>query len=236
MNQNIFRVYDPKECDKDGVPFDFLKCRACDGTGRLIHEIKGAHSDTFVANSPCPTCRCHGSLRSAALAELLLGELKGMGKMVGGQLPILFRGADRNARCDECNHPKSAGIWQGISEYEGFGGWNDEQRLAVALEELTRGWEPDKVSARIHYSPCDSECYHTGPVRVERRTGGWLQPAGNKAILNAIKSGRCVEASWRTVYARTLGWPHDLRIEKLAVLCLRCYAVIQDREQLRVKN
>jgi hypothetical protein len=32
------------------------------------------------------------------------------------------------------------------------------------------------------------------------------------------------EASWRQVDVRTLGWPHDLRENKLAVLCLRCLA------------
>jgi hypothetical protein len=50
-------------------------------------------------------------------------------------------------------------------------------------------------------------------MRDQRKTAGDL-----------VREHLEFRASWRPVDVRCLSWPHDLRPESLAVLCLRCWA------------
>lgn len=92
----------------------------------------------------------------------------------------------------------------------------------------------------VWWSPCDEGCRHQGDVRARNTqpddgSRSWT-PAPMPPIEAGLTAGEVasrvaalgprvvVEASWRAVDVRLLGWPHDLRPEKLSVLCLRCWA------------
>jgi hypothetical protein len=214
---DALRVYDPAECDERGVPLDWERCRRCDGRGHR----EGYESEARYCGRPgccvCGVCHGHGSLKAAALDWLTKRR----------QPESTFTGRDP-LRCEDCGHPMSEG--------------ND---LAHAERCLRMGVEPQGTIGRgVFYSPCDEGCRHGGPVRCP--DGGTchhecadFQPGGypqgecwrtfNAEPLSAYgeqwpRPQPKREASWRPVDVRTLGWPHDLRPEKLAVLCLRCWA------------
>lgn len=196
----ILRVYDPAECDAAGVPLDWERCRHCGGPG----SWRVAPTEDYET---CHVCEGHGSLKAAALA-VLRGRTSGL--VVGDVPPV---------RCEGCAHPMSEGTWD----------WR--QRPANPVVEIGQAWEMlstgrEPVSGQVlsvHYSPCDEGCRHGGPGRgrVLAPGGAYLAEVTNAAG-EAARHG--FEASWRSVDVRTLGWAHDLRPEKLAVLCLRCYA------------
>lgn len=147
----------------------------------------------------CRTCAGHGSLKAAALGSAyLLPTSETLGT------PI---------RCEDCGHPMSKGTWEG--EY------GDEISHADVLagdEPLRRHLERNGT---VHYSPCDTGCRHRPwPGRHRTVAGGWE----TDGILLGLAAPSCREASWRPVDVRCLSWPHDLRPEQLAVLCLRCWA------------
>lgn len=145
------------------------------------------------------------------------------------------------ARCEDCGHPMSEGTWEGCGD--GIRG-EDLPTLGVgflrtALMDLRRGDEP--LVAPVHYSPCGEGCRHGLPARWAELdelvpgasrdiaeeawddVPGSTDPTGRDEVRDLLSAGP-IEASWRQVDVRTLGWPHDLRPEKLAVLCLRCWA------------
>lgn len=222
----ILRVYDPSECDAHGVPLDWERCRSCSGGGRARHmepvPLAGARQPRIALKpglhdcGPCHACGGHGSLKAAAL----YGR-----RCFAASLPEGTIGATAllatTARCEDCGHPMSDGTWEHLG-------------VSVKLTDATRAWwtqdalqrgldTPGPRDAPTHYSPCDEGCRHGGPGRVlnvSARVGSpeWLH------VLDLSEWKRKSEASWRAVDVRTLGWPHDLRPEKLAVLCLRCFA------------
>jgi hypothetical protein len=134
-----------------------------------------------------------------------------------GSVPIPE--AEIGHRCESCSHPMSEGTWEDGPRRE----WTAEDADLAELAGVPSGSGP-----RVHYSPCDEGCDHGGPARLrleQRGEKGWIpvtdQRPGDALLLDRVDA---VEASWRSVDIRTLGWPHDLRPEKLAVLCLRCFA------------
>lgn len=228
----ILRFYDPSECDDRGVPLDWEQCRVCRGSGQVaaLGAMVGDPACT------CSSCDGHGSLKAAALHEWR------MTINVTFEIPDDWAGETitatnatkelpRDVRCESCNHPMSDGTWEG-------GPWvqpNDPAWcLQLALMFLRDGDEPQVLSSSrgdfvTHYTACDEGCVHGGPTRGHlaedptktfistpsprnHETGGW------------VAVGYELEASWRDVDLRTLGWPHDLRPEKLTVLCRRCWA------------
>jgi hypothetical protein len=76
----------------------------------------------------------------------------------------------------------------------------------------------------VHYSPCDEGCRHAGPGREWFEVAVGDDPWAVTEDVSQVALTYPREASWRPVDVRVLGWPHDLRPEKLAVLCLRCFA------------
>jgi hypothetical protein len=195
---SVRRIYDPAECGSSGVPLDWERCRRCGGSGTSTLALSKRNADV----GPCPICAGHGSLKAAALAK------KGENARCG--IPVM-------TRCEDCGHPMSEGTWEG--EY------GDEIARTEVLdgdESLRRHLERNGT---IHFSPCDEACRHRGPGRRPATDATWIayddlaspQPDGH-----GWRSG--VQASWRPVDVRCLGWPHDLRPERLAVLCLRCWA------------
>lgn len=222
----VLRVYDPSACDPStGVPLDWEKCRTCDGTGssraREFGRIQTPDGPVFLMppdgpaalNEPCPTCAGHGSLKEAALRHFERLE----GERDGPRLPSL------QIRCEHCRHPMSAGTW------EDRGHHRHDLVAGLALQLLRDGrepaslWEPISYPHAVHWSACDEHCTHSGHGRwadFEGEIGDAFAPFANAG--DAAGSGW--EASWRQVDVRTLGWPHDLRPEKLAVLCMRCWA------------
>ena len=252
----VLRVYRMKECDAEGKPLDWNRCRTCDGTGALWPGGSQLHSPT---PAECPSCDGHGSLKAAALAMiressryrnttwprfapnvLREGSLPGdktaaldqisehMGKIVDADIAM----GNDPLRCEDCGHPMSDGTWEGLP-----GGDEDEMILYVreAWERAVRGRGPSYVEERypgvVHYSPCDEGCRHGGPGRWEfPRVPGEIHQGVIGGQMQEGSVGRDVargvrhEASWRSVDVRTLDWPHDLRPESLAILCLRCWA------------
>jgi hypothetical protein len=196
----ILRVYDPAECDERGVPLGWEKCD-CIG---------------------CSPGGCAGSLKAAALVAMTPKWDWAASKPI----PV---------RCEDCGHPMRAGTWEGGTFDPQNPRIDGPGTLAWAFEHLLHCGEPPAALSGelasgatfdIHYSPCDEGCDGhrlDGPGRW--REGAWAQ---NHAVPPSLRTmvafSGIIEAAWRPVEVRTLGWPHDLRPEKLAVLCLRCFA------------
>lgn len=210
---NVSRIYEVHECDEHGELFDWERCRACKGTGRL----DGPEMQRFVEwAKKCIFCNGHGSLKAATLAEKALRCMR------------------YELRCESCEHPSSNGTWEGGSP-------PDAVTLAnltdITLSELRDGNDQPLGGAGL-YSPCDEGCRHGGPIRGQMYPGLNDPPPPRLIEFSATYPDAAawtkympVEASWRTVDVRTLGWPHDLRPERLAVLCLRCWATLDHKGQ-----
>lgn len=211
---SVLRVYDPPECDAVGVPLDWERCRTCDGTGRRLPPGPAVRmvdkgfglvvtEPIVVPERPCARCDGHGSLKAAALAARWI-EAK---------------------CCEDCGHPMSEGTWQwrfASDEHRGLVP-NDARNLELAATWIRNGEEPRQL--RTHYSPCDEGCRHGGPMRLLRDHAEPVPLPDQEPITPEwVSIMGPAEASWRSVDVRTLGWPHDLRPDKLRVLCLRCWA------------
>lgn len=204
----VLRIYEPNECDPaTGIPLDWAYCRACFGV------------DT--GEYPCEVCAGRGSLKAAALEQL---RCRTSGLVVGEIPPV---------RCEDCGHPLSEGVWkwQDSDAERRFGALtpNREKNVNIALRALREGREPGLPE--IHYSLCDGGCRHGGPAQAQIEGDHWERVGPMTGELTDIQLVRrdqldpkAVRASWRHVDVRCLGWPHDLRPERLAVLCLRCWA------------
>lgn len=206
----VLRVYDPGECDADGKPLDWERCRACEGKGHTEGGeswVAPGHTRTFV----CSTCDGHGSLKAAALASQAYHD---------------------GHRCEDCGHPMSEGTWEGETPDVARDPNLRHDDLAHAERCLLQGVEPTGTPTRLDFfSPCDEGCRHGGPGRWKEGThpNHTWKPAtrlGQTAdgTLMLVLNEAPVEASWRPVDVRLLSWPHDLRPEHLAVLCFRCWA------------
>lgn len=189
----LLRVYDPHECDEDGIPRDL-----------------------------------------AAIKPAAIGYLKANEWRRGGAHPD----HPGPARCQDCRHPMSDGT------YRRGGQWSTPVGTEQwALAHLRRGDEPPLEIAGlpvdVHFSACDEACRHPGPFRWRTgengtgwfddlstsETAGWPPGSAVRTLLQSVapyELGR-VEASWRRVDVRCLGWPHDLRPHKIAVLCSHCW-------------
>jgi ribosomal protein L40E len=198
--ETIFRLYQKPECDSNLVPLDWYRCRTCKGTGR--NPIDDAH---------CWPCGGYGSLRAAALHALMT--------------PVLHASfTDKvKIRCEGCGHPMSDGTW------EGGGAWMRDpgylgMKLRQAEEALRLCLEP--TGNGVLWSPCDEVCRHRGPGRYLRTEGGSWVPVTDTSMVDGQQAllGLPLEASWRQVAVRTLGWPMDLSLNNLKILCTRCYA------------
>lgn len=230
---SVLRVYDPAECDDRGVPLDWEKCRYCEGEGTVLRNYGHTAldgSDTRekqgVQIERCVVCDGYGSLKAAVLAWIEARRENAYERTFGWDpVPV-----DRpyRTRCEDCGHLMSEGMWErqplpGLHSYP-----PEESTLSEAARCLSEGLEPGGTMLSTHYSPCDEGCRHGGSGRrnkvgftewksvevdTESTIGYWTGIAGQR-----------FEASWRPVDVRTLGWHHDLRTEKLAVLCLRCWA------------
>lgn len=200
---SVLGVVDPVDCDERGVPLDWERCRTCnvDGDGTPIYPDGHGAPD-------CPTCGGRGSLKAAAMRVCLTMDEK------YALVPV---------RCEGCGHPMGGGQWDGRDPYAR----GDLKILTYAFQALAAGSAVDlEVLERVYWSPCDEGCRHGASVRTPVPGGYWtnltvIAPEGAAA---KVAAGERVEASWRAVDVRTLGWPHDLRPEKLAVLCMRCWA------------
>lgn len=220
------RVYTPAECDVRGVPLDWERCRTCEGTSVVVRNRGGIGKPE---KWQCPTCDGHGSLKAAALAALSLdGPLAR-----NANHPLVNHGDARRVRCEDCGHPMSEGTWEGPR-----GEAPPEYIWRLFTDEVRSGRWPEaewieRRIAVVHYSRCDEGCRHGGPGRYKEppRSGEvriWKSWQANDLAgpgrITDEALGNTVEASWRPVDVRCLSWPHDLRPEQLAVLCLRCYA------------
>lgn len=233
---SVLRVYDPSECYSTGLPMDWKRCRNCAGRGVIaeVSRVAGERGRRVT----CEICGGHGSLKAAALAERTR-ERDGVtvADMPIGPEPYRARVfAERHpVRCEGCGHPMSDGTWESDQPYFGA-----SASLDMAAELLRDGVDPSTWGDGncIHWSPCDEGCRHlanVGDVRTRGDDHSPGYPHGWAALTRAADAdvtlgqmveawpGKEFEASWREVGARTLSWPHDLRPEKLAVLCLRCW-------------
>jgi hypothetical protein len=234
----VLRVYDPSECDSTGTPLDWERCRACKGAGEVqssvTPDIDPRDPACETREDPCGDCEGHGSLKAAALAgkEWRAEEWAHATARVRSVVP------PRVHRCEDCGHPMSEGMWENGTWTRGDAGQPGTPEWAFA--HLRRGNEPPRNlsadpppthrSFAVHYSPCDEGCRHGGPMRFGDGDG-WDPERAENILVSAVFASEWthVEASWRPVDIRTLGWPHDLRPERLAILCLRCFASTPSR-------
>lgn len=207
---SLLRIYDPWELDQDGIPLDFGQCRTCQGTGE--QEMQDARPWA----APCGRCVGHGSLKAAAL----FGRLEvawGHGPVRVGS-PAAAKMLADVGRCEGCNHPMGEGTWVGESHFNTI-----DRPESWAIAHLRAGDEPPRricdLEVRTHFSPCDEDCHHSGPGRAPR----FGEMAEYNALITNVGTTPGFEASWRHVDVRTLGHPHDLRLERLGLLCPRCY-------------
>lgn len=207
----VLRIYDPWECGEDGRPLDWEHCQACDGRGFAGED-----------DQRCGHCEWHGSLKVAARAALVIAD------MPVGPERYRHRVAEQHAvRCEDCGHPMSEGTWEGDPPQNAHKARVFCERRA--LEEIRNGNLAPGLPV-VHFSPCDESCRHEGPLRwryqADHQERPWTQvPADIEGRpLGLLADGNCIEATWRPVDVRTLGWKHDLRPERLAILCLRCWA------------
>lgn len=226
---SVLHVYDPAECDPaTGVPLGWERCRTCEGSGAKRDVPQAGR----YGPGSCSACGGHGSLKAAALAFQ-------RERQIDAEFTRVYRNPANDAlteqqreemvstvvRCEGCGHPASDGTWtwRDAEAERRFGTLVPERvkNSRVALDVLREGREPGLPE--VHYSRCDEGCRHDGPARMRKDGGHAWHPLarGERA---EIAGGMIQEASWRPVDVRTLGWPHDLRPEKLVVLCLRCYA------------
>jgi hypothetical protein len=228
-----------------------FRCSACDGHGSLraaaMHEALRDQRDEelhlidfYVPDVPdaLPDDRQAAIDQTAAAIR----DVTAAGREAA-------RRAAAQPRCEDCGHPAGEGEWEygtwlwagqvpGVTSVAPEG---DARRAAwkqrSALLSLRDGqeplrrlrYEPDQT-LDVHWSPCDPRCLHGPPFRLRVADVEEPQvvveadePAGRWAANVDPRFGP-VMASWRQVDVRTLGWPHDLRPERLAVLCLRCWA------------
>lgn len=129
-----------------------------------------------------------------------------------------------NVRCEDCQHPMSEGTWEGDTSDNKL----MARRMEFAGKRLRLGEEP--VGDPIHFSRCDEKCEHGGAGRWRSSMSlspGWMErPDASMPVSQVemtLKECDELQASWRPVDVRRLSWPHDLRPENLAVLCLRCF-------------
>jgi hypothetical protein len=250
----ILRVYDPAECDDKGVPLDWECCRWCVNgrheddahQGEVCGHCAGHGSlraAALVALEPRLRQRWGSrmweerGIRYEGEASLPLDKEAALAQLekIAIHNNRVAEEADASfiVRCEGCGHPMTEGEWVADPKYPGlkpgeffFDGWvpGVPDLLAGALGELRAGREP--FFEPLHYSLCDKGCRHGGPGRASQSdlrgesAGAWLA----KAARYDVTPRPFYEASWRPVDIRTLGWPHDLREDKLAVLCLRCLA------------
>lgn len=227
--RELRRVYDPAECDERGVPLDWECCRACEGRGYAIDMRVPRVGPRTALPEGCPVCGGYGSLKAAALSLTAFppdARRTGLTTISQNLAMMQLAGlAPPTMRCEGCGHPMSEGTWE-----SGQGGYRAAPwaagpgagLLAAVVSLLREGEEPD--SYHVHYSPCDEGCTHSGPGRHRWLDEDYLTWQAADALLERSVRPYEREASWRPVDVHTLGWPHDLRPEKLAVLCLRCWA------------
>lgn len=203
---SVLRYYKMAECDERGYPLDWEQCRTCDGKGYLDDLVPG------VRHGTCATCDGHGSLKAAALFWLLAER--------GG---VHTPNPSKGARCEDCGHPMSEGTWEEVTqaEFDRLHPDGDQANVWLSTQNCPFAYG-------IHYSSCDEGCDHGGAGRRFNTVygSGWV-------LMNDLdpRHPDCSDqASWRSVDVRLLDWPHDLRPESLAVLCLRCWA---DRTKAR---
>lgn len=219
----ILRPYDPSECENFGHPLNWDRCRACSGIGRLEVHVMGREPRDDVRD--CWYCGGHGSLKAAALAYFKT-QRSGHWETIAEHAAIF--GPNAPHRCAGCGHPASDGTWE--DEHPKKRMTKRYRRRVEALRfadyALQRGDEPRDGS--VIWTPCDDQCHHddgewrTDAPKVALALG--VQGPGPAAAqsVRLLLNGFTVEASWRTVEVRTLGYPSDLRPERLAILCMRC--------------
>jgi hypothetical protein len=200
---DFLRIYDRAECDEDGVPLDWERCRTCAGDGGLT---------AYATDGGCPTCDGHGSLKAAALVELRgqqvdaelhrreHAEARRLGRsgLSGGQRTELWLriGRERTTRCEGCGHPMSDGTWEGewvtasVVEYGDNNGW------ALAHLRYERSEPPAEilgVPVCVHWSPCDEACTHTdGGLRARCDDGPWIDASyPTQGPERACRCGEC---------------------------------------------
>lgn len=242
----LLRIYDPGECDPAGVPWDFRRCRACAGTGkaraREFSRVDTEDTATYLMPADagvalterCGVCRGYGSIEAAILARVRKYQPLGVDWRGRGCERTDYPVPDKSLRCEDCKHPMTddEGVWR----HNYTNGLAESQRTLatqVALEDLLVGRDVRPVPHGVdHWSPCGTGCEHRGAVRAVDGAAALtlddeeLDEVGGVAgaVKHGRKVGQVVEALWRPVEIRVLGWPHDLRPEKVAVLCLHCHA------------
>lgn len=251
---SALRVYAPAECDAAGVPLDWERCRACEGSG-LVGVIKAGQvarvslvSGGMVVEPTCPTCDGHGSLKVAALhgvvtsaryrnpwweefspgsAPLYPADPVAAGDQIGAHASAIERAAEEMCRF-LAEVPRCEDCHHPASDGTWVGLLPREEAIVGCLQD---GLDPTEVlrpedPEATHWSPCDQHCTHGGPVRHRDDGEEWTTTEGLARGGSAILAKHVqTQASWRHVDLRTLSWPHDLRPESLAVLCTRCFAV-----------
>lgn len=206
---HLLRRYSWLEAEGDGYPAAWHRCPHCNGSG-----IDPSDFDTVSTPD--------GEMRVGADCTWCLGA--GSAKNLIRQLA--------GHRCERCRHPYVVGVTQPSWERAG----DSSPLLATALLDGLRGDE-ETFQARArradHWSPCDAECTHGGPIRWRIGEGYTWHVVGSSAQgeSSALVASRAeVQASWRILTVHHLnGDKLDLRWWNLAALCQRDHLAIQGK-------
>lgn len=211
------RIYDPWELGVGNRPVGWERCEACGGGGKVASPKAGwpDSQDSVLAvkyeSRVCEWCGGHGSLKAACLHGLGLA-IRGVTHPLDGDWHM--------RRCEDCAHPMTEGTWVNPDHPRSGSPILDDVAIAELLTKpyhTFHGWA--ERHGAVHYSPCDKFCHHSGPGRAPR----WGEMVEYNELINNVGITPGFEASWRPVDVRTLGHPFDLRIERIALLCSRCY-------------
>ena len=222
MSATVLRVHAPEACDSAGRPYGWAVCGDC----------TGGIADSGGTVRPCTTCAGTDSIEARALREYL--EQRGHTTGV--------------VRCEQCRHPRSDGAWDPPNHVSALNGSTGHAEEHALLRQRFGHCPVDTYGT--HHSPCDPGCEHRGPVSEQAgpllarpsilQTPPALVPitfTAERPSVAAWLEHVTVYASWRRVALR-VGQPFDgmnpnnplhvrpfdLRVERLAVLCLRCWA------------
>lgn len=147
-------------------------------------------------------------------------------------------------RCLRCGHPFVVGQ-SGVMEGAQAGAKAFAAELGLDVETLDQALtllEADALvldkttldqARRTNWSPCDGQCTHAGPVRVQGEFGDWSEPLDDVDIAAELDSGFNVQAAWRILTVHHLdGNKANCRWWNLTALCQRCHLYIQRTVQM----
>jgi hypothetical protein len=213
----IFRVYEPHELKDGRYPYawDHLICPECHGSGEIGFNPTMPRDPQYDETAPCPTCHGEGGL-DYGIKDIVRDEA--------------------GHRCIRCQHPFKVGE-TGTYEREPQPDTFCSPPAGISFDGLPEAQAAATYGRGIHWSPCDEQCTHDGPIRWRPadRAGlgescGWnIDPQAIAPPEGAWE----VQAAWRILTVHHLNErKFDCRWHNLVSLCQRCHLTIQRKVEM----